>query len=178
MDNLTYWLRYEDNELAPVHVSRRYGSNFAVDLLLLQNSENNYHYVLIENLCKMVMFVQKQPFREGNEICRKCFHICTSIEIMKNHQEMCYNTERLTIKLPKPTKNQKVFKNLMVRWFAPRVIYFDLESIIFPAAAPARNPATSNTQTVEIHKPCSYVACSFVAWQFNSNQLRHEDQTL
>ena len=58
--------------------------------------------------------------------------------------------------MPKPNENQKVFKNLMARWFAPRVIYFDLESIIVPVSGPARNPATSHTQTVEIHKPCSY----------------------
>ena len=44
----------------------------------------------------------------------------------------------------------------MARWFAPRVIYFDLESIIVPVPGLARNPATSHTQTVEIHKPCSY----------------------
>ena len=75
---------------------------------------------------------------------------------MKNYQEMCYNTERLTIKMPKPNKIQKVFENLMGRWFAARVIYFDLESIIVPVPGPARNPATSNTQTVEIHNPCSY----------------------
>ena len=137
-------------------MSKRYNCNSVVDLLLLVNSDNNYQYVLIEDLCKMAMFVQKQPFREQNEKCRKCFYVCTSSEIMKIHQEMCYNTERLTIKMPKPNKNQKVFKNLMARWFAPRVIYFDLQSIIVSVPVPARNPATSHTQIVEIHKPCSY----------------------
>ena len=144
-------------------MSKRYGCNFVVDLLLLVNINNNYHYVPIEDLCKMVMFVRKQPFGEQNEICRKRFHICTSSEIMKNHHEMCYNTKRLTIKMSKPNNNQKVFKNLRARWCAPRVIYFDLESIIVPVESiivpvpgPACTSATSHTQTVEIHKPCSY----------------------
>ena len=137
-------------------MSKRYDCNFAVDLLLLVNSDNNYLCVLIEELCKMVMFLQKQPYREQKDISRKCFHVCTSSKIIKNHQEMCYNTDRLSIKMPKSNKNQKVFKNLTVRWCAPRVIYFELESIIVPDPGPARNPASSHTQTLEIQEPCSH----------------------
>ena len=75
---------------------------------------------------------------------------------MKKYQEMCYNTDRLSIKMLKSDKNQKVFKNLTVRWCAPRVIYFELESIIVADPGPARNPASLHTQTVETQEPCSH----------------------
>ena len=103
--------------------------NFAVDLLLLVNSDDNYHYVFIEDLCKMVIFVRKHSIRERNEICRKFF---SYLHFQRNYQKSSRNVlyyGNTNYKDAKTLKSQEVFKSLMARWFAPRLIYFDLESI-------------------------------------------------
>ena len=34
--------------------------------------------------------------------------------------------------MPKPEKDDHNFKNLAARWYVPRVIYFDLDSLLLP----------------------------------------------
>ena len=48
------------------------------------------------------------------------------------------------------------FNNLTSRWYVPRVIYFDLESLHLPVYGPQPDPQKSSTQTIEIHQPCGY----------------------
>ena len=55
-----------------------------------------------------------------------------------------------------------VFKNVQVRWFAPIVGFFDLESIFEPVANNYNTHQNSFTKAAEEHKPCSY-ALLFVA---------------
>ena len=58
--------------------------------------------------------------------------------------------------MPKPGKDDHKFKNLTARWYVPRVIYFDLESLLLPVYGPQPDPRKSSTQTIEIHQPCGY----------------------
>ena len=69
---------------------------------------------------------------------------------------MCYHDEGVVITMPKPGKDTHRFKNLTARWYVPRVIYFDLESLLLPVYGPQPDPEKSSTQTLEIHQPCGY----------------------
>ena len=53
-------------------------------------------------------------------------------------------------------KDYQSFKNLTARWFVPRVIYFDLESLLLPKYRPQLDPQKSSTQKQEFHQPCGY----------------------
>ena len=56
--------------------------------------------------------------------------------------------------MPSENKNKVKFSNYKARWFAPVVIYFDLESIIQPVAQCCQE--SQNTETTELHKPCGF----------------------
>ena len=56
--------------------------------------------------------------------------------------------------MPSENKNKVKFSNYKARWFAPVVIYFDLESLIQPLAQCCQE--SQNTETTELHKPCGF----------------------
>ena len=58
--------------------------------------------------------------------------------------------------MPKPGKNDHKFKNFTTRWYVPRVIYFDLESVLLSVYGLQPDPQKSSTQTIEIHQPFGY----------------------
>ena len=58
----------------------------------------------------------------------------------RRHQELCYQDEDVVIPMPKPGKDDHKFKNLTARWYVPRVVYFDLESLLLPVYGPQPDP--------------------------------------
>ena len=58
--------------------------------------------------------------------------------------------------MPDADKDQHIFKNINARWFVPRIIYFDLESLILPVSGAEPDPDKSNTQITEKHQNCGY----------------------
>ena len=58
--------------------------------------------------------------------------------------------------MPKPGKYDHTFKNLTARWYVPRVIYFDLESLLLPVYGPQTGSQKPSTQTFEVHQPWGY----------------------
>ena len=55
-------------------------------------------------------------------------------------------------------KDDHKVKNLTARWYVPRVIYFDLESVILSVYGRQPNSQKSNKQTNEIRQPCGYAS--------------------
>ena len=104
-----------------------------IDLLLLSDG-SAYHYVLINDLKKLVTFIRKRAPRDRNEICRNCFHTCTSNDIPRRHQEICYRQDGIEITMPGP----------------------DMESLIVPVAGPEPDNEKSNTHLIEKHQNCGY----------------------
>ena len=58
--------------------------------------------------------------------------------------------------MSKPGKDTHRFKNLNACWYVPKVIYFDLESLLLPVYGPQPEPKKSSTQTLQINQPCGY----------------------
>ena len=144
--------RYTENELVPLRVSRE-DNTFNVDLLLVDDGQE-YHYVLILDLLRLVNLIKGTTSLFQRVLCRNCFHICTDETVYKRHQVSCLHHEPAVVKMPPPEKNRLKFKNLGARWFAPVVIYFDLESILQPlAGCQKENEATSIS---ELHKPSGF----------------------
>ncbi|XP_063726649.1 uncharacterized protein LOC134854357 [Symsagittifera roscoffensis] len=138
-----------------------------MDLLLLSDG-SAYHYVLINDLTKLVNFIRKRAPRDRNEICRNCFHTCTSNDILRRHQEICNRQDGIEITMPGPDNDRHVFKNFGARSFVPRIVYFDLESLIVPVAGPEPDNEKSNTHLIEKNQNCGY---AFAAVEFGNPEV-------
>ena len=141
--------------------------------MLLQN-EQTYHYVLIINLMKLVAKIKGREYRDGNELCRKCFHVCSSAQLITSHQKFCLENDSVQITMPTGDKNVK-FENYAARWFSPFVVYLDLESLVVPVATVRSNPTISSSSALEQHLPCSY--CMIVVERNNPEQLHFDIYT-
>ena len=145
--------RYMEKQLVPQRVTRETNDNLEIDLLLVDDGQE-YHYILIQDLLRLVNLVKGTTTLQHRVLCRNCFHVCTNGNTYKRHQVSCLQHEPAVVKMPSPEKNKLKFKNWQARWFAPVVIYFDLESIIQPVAG-CQN-VTQSTSVTEIHKPSGF----------------------
>ena len=147
---------YQSEELIPIQISKELNCTFVMDLLLLSDG-SAYHYALINDLTKLVNFIRKRAPRDRNEICRNCFHTFASNDILRRHQEICYRQDGIEITMPGPDNGRHVFENFGERSFVPRIVYFDLESLIVPVAGPEPDnknrtlTLSKNTRTVGMH---------------------------
>ena len=145
--------RFDKKQLVPLRVSREPDKELEIDLLLVDDGQE-YHYVLITDLLRLVNLVKGTGALGTRQLCRNCFHICMNQETYQRHRASCLNHEPAVIIMPKPEKNKLKFTNVAARWFAPVVIYFDLESLLQPVIGCA-NKAQS-TAVTEIHRPSGF----------------------
>ena len=145
--------RYTEKQLVPLRVTREKGDGLEIDLLLVDD-EQEYHYILILDLLRLASMVKGTTTLNHRVVCRNCFHIFMNESTYRRHQISCLQHEPAVVKMPKPEKNKLKFTNLGARWFAPVVIYFDLESIIQPVAGCQK--AKQQTTITEIHQPSGF----------------------
>ena len=145
--------RFSEKQLVPLRVTRETKDNLEIDLLLVDDGQE-YHYILILDLLRLVSLVKGTTTLTHRVLCRNCFHVCMNESTYKRHRISCLQHEPAVVKMPLPEKNKLKFKNWPSRWFAPVVIYFDLESIIQPLAG-CQN-ANQSTSVTEIHKPSGF----------------------
>ena len=150
-------LRYEKKELLPLLVSKNDNFDFDMDLLLLTDG-TVHHYVLILDLLKLVCKIRGNQHRDRNELCRNCFHVCSSLQMLRVHQESCYNQSAAVINMPKVDQSRLTFDKLAARAMLPYVIYFDLESLLVPVQTVKNSHGSSSTTLLEQHLPCSFCA--------------------
>ena len=122
--------RFEEKDLVPLRVSK-YDRDFVRDLLLLSEGRT-HHYVLITDLKHFPNFVKNKQSRSRDEKCKNCFHVCSSLESLKNHKVNCYENEAARIVLPDERKKLHQFKSTRATWFVPLAVYFDTERFLVP----------------------------------------------
>ena len=137
----------------PIRVSKHVNDQLEIDLLLLNDGEK-FHYVLITNLMNLVSFITKRTAKSSDKLCRNCFYICSSAEVLERHSKTCLHNEPAVVRMPSERQSKIIFRNLKARWFAPIVLYFDLESLLQPVSTCCNEKQM--TETVELHKPCSF----------------------
>ena len=123
---------------------------------------------------KLVAKIKGREYRDRNELCRNCFHVCSSAELLTSHQKFCLENDSVQITMPTGDKNVK-FENYAARWFSPFVVYLDLESLVVPVATVKNNPTISSTSALEQHLPCSY--CMIVVERNNPEPLHFDIYT-
>ena len=104
----------------------------------------------------MLTLSKNKQSRSRDEICRNCFHVCSSLESLKNHKVNCYENEAARIVLPDEKKKLHQSKSTRATWFVPLVVYFDTEALLVPmhSCSPARN--ASGQMKLEKHVSCGY----------------------
>ena len=102
----------------------------------------------------LVSFIIKRTARSSDKLCRNCFYICSSAEVLERHSRSCLDNEPAVVRMPSERQSKMTFKNLKARWFAPIVLYFDLESLLQPVSTCCNEKQM--TETIELHKPCSF----------------------
>ncbi len=85
------------------------------------------------------------------QFCRNCFHVFSSNEALEKHLTSCLTFDAAIVQLPKEEQKFYKFHNFKALWFAPLVVYFDLESFL----APMTNSRGQST-IFECHKPSGY----------------------
>ena len=139
--------QFSKGDLLPMYLSNNRNIEPTIDLPLLFN-EDVHHYVLINNLIKLVCTVKEKQFTNRLRLCRKCFAFSHSEEHHQVHDDACRNHAPATIKMPGDDKNSFRFKNFKARWFAPFTIYFDFESFLMPVSSCPANPDASSTEVI------------------------------
>ena len=112
--------RFEEKDLVPLRVSK-FDSDFVRDFLLISEG-GTHHYALITDLKHFANFVKNKQGRSGDDICRNCFLVCSSLEILKNHKVNCYENETAKIVLSDEKKKLQQFKSTRATWFVPLVV--------------------------------------------------------
>ena len=111
---------YHKKQLLPLRVSKkRY--DLVLDVLLISDGQR-YHYVLIKNLEKLIANIRGTKVDYRSAVCRICFHLCSSSELLKKHQDLCYNYDAAFIAMP--TKKELTFKKHKAKMFSPIVVYY------------------------------------------------------
>ena len=145
----------DKDELAPYRISRKIDEPIIVDLLLLCDG-NVFHYVLILNLVNLVQRVRGKTVNSRREICRSCFHVHSDEEVLARHKELCYEHDAARINMPTGDKAFLSFKNFQARYFAPVVLYFDIDSLLLPIDIAQNDPDKSSMDKIEKHEPPGY----------------------
>ena len=108
--------RYSEKQLLPLRVTRETKDNLEIDLLLVDD-EQEYQYILILDLLRLVSFVKGTSTITHRVLSRNCFHVCMDESTYKRHQISCLQHEPAVVKMPSPEKDKLKFKNWPVRWF-------------------------------------------------------------
>ena len=125
-----------------------------VDLLIITDNENNWHYVAIKNMSRLIGGVTSD--NHGDFFCRNCMHSYRTKNALKKHERLCNNHNHCETIMPKPGKNILKFRSYDKSTHIPHIIYADLEAIKKEIQSCQPNPKDSYTEKKNAHIACSY----------------------
>ena len=129
-----YPIRISKTPINPLTPNTQQKSHTVINLMLLtsesddlqdDNEKNEQHYVLINNLSRLVG-MQTNKHNGKTHICINCFNTFSLEKSFKEHMEVCLSNESVKIEIPKKGSNIE-FKNYVKKLKVPFVIYADFE---------------------------------------------------
>ena len=105
-----------------------YKHQHIVDLLMITDNQNNWHYLTIKNMKRLIRGVTSN--HHGDFFCRNCMHSYRTENALKKHERLCTNHDYFEIVMPKPSKNILKFNSNDKSLHMPHVIYADAEVIL------------------------------------------------
>ena len=123
-----YGCTEDGTQIWPRRISKRRDKD-AINLLMLE-SGNDYHYVLIKNLNRLLCF----DFHHPKEFCPYC---CFGFDKrylkegqMEGHMEECFTFGGTKVNMPEIGKNTHEYTQYYKQQIAPFCIYADFESVM------------------------------------------------
>ena len=112
------------------------------------------HYCVVKNLSRLVSS-QYSKHKESKHFCLKCMNGFSTDEILKAHQELCFEHKTQTNMYPKPGETAKL-KNFERIHEIPAVFYSDFESFVEPISHAEQDPSKSFTTKYQNHTPSGF----------------------
>ena len=106
--------RYIEKQLVPLRVTREISDVLEIDLLLVDDGQE-YHYIMILGILRLVSIVRGTTTLCQRVLCRNCFHICMNESTYKRPRISCLQHEPALIKMPTPDKTKLKFENFGAR---------------------------------------------------------------
>ena len=168
-----YPIRISKTSINPLTPNAQQKSHTVINLMLLtsesskeddsQNKEDEQHYVLINNLSRLVG-MQTNKHNGKTHICINCFNTFSLEKSFKEHMEVCLSNESVKIEMPKKGSNIE-FKNYVKKLKVPFVIYADFESYTerIPKGQGEQHKTSSSVKEDEHCKQCDEL-CSQDEW--------------
>ena len=124
-----------------------------VDLLMITDNQNNWHYLTIKNMKRLIRGVTSN--HHGDFFCRNCMHSYRTENALKKHERLCTNHDYCEIIMPKPSKNILEFNSNDKSLHMPHTIYADLEVILKKIQSCQPNLENSYTEDKKVPIACS-----------------------
>ena len=160
--NILY-VPYKTEEIRQAYISEHNDKrNNQVNLLMITDGTNNWHYLAIKNLSGLLRRITSN--HNGDFYCLNCLHSYRTISKLKKHEKICKNHDFCRLKMPDVDNNileskpeKKSLKNAFI-------IYADLECLLLKMNTCNNNLNKSYTTAKALHKPSGYsllTSCSF-----------------
>ncbi|CAL1294548.1 unnamed protein product [Larinioides sclopetarius] len=138
---------YEENQVFPLHVSKRENED-CINLLLIA-TEATQHYCLIKNMSRLLGDLTKYNGR--CHYCYRCLHRFVKADTLEEHFKYCNAHSPQHIKMPAAGENIVKFVNVHYQQPLPYIIYADFESLIVKEVH-----TKGNSETIARHVACGY----------------------
>ena len=117
-----------------------------INLLLLHDKQDNYHYCWIKHLSRLLFDQNKHKGK--TYFCDRCLYGFSREDLLINHKDECYGINDRATKIQMPAQGEKIkFKNYHKQMQVPFFIYADFESIIKPYQAAAGDKSEIKSTT-------------------------------
>ena len=138
-----------DNKIILHRGTQNRNAKYEIDLLKIYDEDNNYHYVLVKNKCRLLNG-QSSSNTNKKFYCHHCLNPFQSEKVYKKHVENgCMASEGRQTKMPdKDTYIE--FEKHNAKLPCPFVIYGDFECL-------TTNSKNGIKGTYQEHKPCGYM---------------------
>ena len=147
----------------PIRISKHYTSDKAAINLMLFSNEDKHHYVLVNNLSRLVG-MQTNKHKGKTHICLNCFNTFSIKKSFEQHTEFCLNNEAVKICLPEKGTTIE-FNNFGKSLKVPFVATADFESFtekIDPTKT-KYDDQKSYTKKYQKHKPSGF--CLYISYR-------------
>ena len=101
--NILY-VPYKTEEIGQAHISEHNDKrNNQVNLLMITDGTNNWHYLAIKNLSGLLRGITS--IHNGDFYCLNCLHSYRTISKLKKHEKICKNHDFCLLKMPDVDNN-------------------------------------------------------------------------
>ena len=140
-----------ERAVVPYHISGQPIKMPRINLLLLHDKPDNYHYCWIKHLSRMLFDQNKHKAK--TYFCDHCLYGFSHEDLLINHKDDCYGINDRATKIQMPAPGEKIkFKNYHKQLQVPFVIYADFESII----KPYQTAAGDKSEIKSKHQACGF----------------------